>query len=63
MRFAANDKVISVNALVNKIEEKIKRLDNLDTINGLLGAINIAYELPPVEVANGDPNSYGGDGE
>ena len=32
------------------IEEKAKRLKNLDTINGLCGAISILYEQPTADV-------------
>ena len=30
--------------LINAIEQKAKRLENLDTINGLCGAVSLAYE-------------------
>lgn len=43
-----NDDYISRQALIKAIEEKSKELKNLDTINGLCGAVNIALELPSV---------------
>ena len=54
------DDCISRQALIKAIEEKSKKLKNLDTINGLCGAVNIALELPSVTPT--ERIEYGTDG-
>jgi hypothetical protein len=39
-------KYIDRDEAVEAIQKKAKRIKNLDTINGLCGAISILYELP-----------------
>ncbi len=41
-------RLIDADALIKSIEEKSKRLKNLDTINGLCGAINLIYEAKSI---------------
>lgn len=40
--------LIDKESLVKAIEQKAKRLENLDTINGLCGAVALAYEAETV---------------
>lgn len=41
-------RLIDADALINSIEKKSERLKNLDTINGLCGAINLIYEAKSI---------------
>ena len=43
------DKLISAEKLIKAIKEKAKRIDNLDTINGLCGTVSLIYEQKPVD--------------
>lgn len=40
--------LIDKESLIKAIEQKAKRLENLDTINGLCGAVALAYEAETV---------------
>ena len=40
--------MIDKESLIKAIEQKTKRLKNLDTINGLCGAVALAYEAETV---------------
>lgn len=41
-------RLIDADALIKSIEKKTERLKNLDTINGLCGAINLIYEATAI---------------
>lgn len=47
---------ISRAGAIKRIQEKSARLTNLDTINGLCGAVAILFEMPSVQPANGEPH-------
>lgn len=40
--------LIDRQALIHSIEQKAKRLSNLDTINGLCGAVAIVFDAPTI---------------
>lgn len=53
--------LIDRQALIHSIEQKAKRLSNLDTINGLCGAVAIVFDaLTIVEADNAESNDKEG---
>ena len=46
--------LIDRQALIHSIEQKAKRLSNLDTINGLCGAVAIVFDAPTIIEADND---------
>lgn len=48
--------LIDKESLIKAIEQKAKRLENLDTINGLCGAVALAYEAETVIEADKEHN-------
>lgn len=54
-------RLIDADKLIKSIEKKSKRLKNLDTINGLCGAVAIVFDAPTIieadEVGDTDGNS------
>jgi hypothetical protein len=51
-----NDRLINALSFQNKLEEKIKRIENEDTKNGLLGALALLFEEPTITVNNSNDN-------
>jgi hypothetical protein len=51
-----NDRLINAASYQQKLEEKIKRIENQDTKNGLLGALALLFEEPTVMVNNSNDN-------
>jgi len=51
-----NDRLINALSFQNKLEEKIKRIENEDTQNGLLGALALLFEEPTITVNNSNSN-------
>lgn len=49
-------RLIDADALIKSIEKKSERLKNLDTINGLCGAINLIYDAPTIIEADKEVN-------
>lgn len=47
-----HDDLIDKKNLIKAMEQKAKRLDNLDTINGLCGAVALAFEAETVIAAD-----------
>ena len=47
-------KLIDADKLIKAIEKKSKRLKNLDTINGLCGAVALIYEAEAIIEADED---------
>lgn len=41
-------RLISADSLIKAIEDKSKRLSNLDTINGLCGAVALIFDEPTI---------------
>lgn len=41
-------RLIDANSLIKAIEEKAKRLSNVDTINGLCGAVALIFDEPTI---------------
>ena len=48
--------LIDKESLINAIEQKAKRLENLDTINGLCGAVALTFEAETVIEADKEHN-------
>ena len=53
--------LIDRQALIHSIEQKAKRLSNLDTINGLCGAVAIVFNAPTVIEADKEEDTNGND--
>lgn len=47
-------RLISADSLIKAIEEKAKRLNNIDTINGLCGAVALIFDAPTIIEADKD---------
>jgi len=52
-------KLIDADELIKAIEKKSKRLKNLDTINGLCGAVALIYDADAIIEANEEGDTDG----